>query len=118
MILTKAQTIEAKIGLWAIPISAPEEGEFPFRYELHGVSSHPTHWRDEAILLAVVPITAEVPEGVDLFVKCVETLDVQATEALVTYTRRMEEIEERRKVLLRISHEPTTLIDGVEICDA
>jgi len=117
MILTKKELLENKIGLWALPIHDPDEGEFPFRYEMYGVGEHPTHWRDAAIFLGAFPIAVEVPEGVDLFSKCLETLDLQATEALVTYNMRMKEIEENRKALMRISHEKVTVVDGVELCD-
>lgn len=120
MILTKKETLESSVGLWAIPKDAKtmEPGEFPFRYEVYGVGRYPSHWRDEAILINVATITVEVAEGVDLFSKCLETLDLQAQEALVTYTKRMTEIEAQRKSLMLIGHEKTTLIDGVEICDA
>lgn len=119
MILTKKEVLEQSVGLWAIPKSQDcmEPGEFPFRYELYGVGSSPTHWRDAAIFLGVHRIVAEVPEGIDLFAKCLETLDKRATEALVTYNERMLEIEAQRKSLMLIGHEKTTIVDGVELCD-
>lgn len=121
MILTKKETLEQHVGLWAIPKSSDcmEPGEFPFRYEIYGVGTHPTHWRDAAIFLGTHHIFATIPEGVDLYAKCLETLDHQAKDAMATYSQRMQEIDRRRESLLMLAHtpEPVTLIDGVELCD-
>jgi hypothetical protein len=119
MILTKTESIETKVGLWAIPKTWElQEGEFPFSYELYGFGEQPTHWSDTAIFLKTVDIGTFVPGGIDLFAMCIETLDIQARDALDRYNDRMEDIEKRRAELRFLTYQPAppvTIVDGVEV---
>jgi hypothetical protein len=119
MILTKTESIETKVGLWAIPKTWElSDGEFPFSYELYGFGEQPTHWRDTAIFLKTVDIGTFVPGGIDLFAMCIETLDLQARDALDRYNDRMEDIEKRRAELRLLTYQPAppvTIVDGVEL---
>jgi hypothetical protein len=119
MILTTKETLTETVSLWAVPRRSPKIGEFPFEYVVHGTGEYATHWNDSAILLGRFPISMEVPDGVDLYAKCLETLDHQAKDAMATYSQRMQEIDKRRESLLMLAHtpEPVTVIDGVELCD-
>lgn len=119
MILTKKETVTEVVSLWAVPRRSPKIGEFPFEYEVRGTGEHATHWSDAAILLGRFPVTAEVPDGVDLYAKCLETLDHQAKDAMATYSQRIQEIDKRRESLIMLAHTPetVTLIDGAELCD-
>jgi len=99
MILTEAGTTSTTVGLWAVPVRNPEPREFPFFYDLFGFGENPTHWREGAVLIKKVPITAEIPAGIDLLQKALDTLDVQEVRALQEYSDKMEKIKGQRKVL-------------------
>jgi hypothetical protein len=112
MIKTKAEVITSTIGLWAIPRSPDclEPGEFPFSYELYGTT---THWRNTAIFIASVPISAEVPEGLDLLTMAHQTLDQRAEHAREKYDNEMERIAKDRKSLYLLA----APVQGVDLGD-
>lgn len=101
MIKTTKTTVEKKGGIWALPKYEPKPGEFPFTYELSDSATY--HWRNNAILVSEVTITAEVPEGVDLFARAVETVSVKEAEALRQYNDTMRQLAEMRNSLLLLS---------------
>lgn len=101
MIKTTKTTVEKKGGIWALPKYEPKPGEFPLTYELSDSATY--HWRNNAILVSEVTITAEVPEGVDLFARAVETVSVKEAEALRQYNDTMRQLAEMRKSLLLLS---------------
>lgn len=101
MIKTSKTTVEKKGGIWALPKHEPKPGEFPFTYELSDSATY--HWRNNAILVGEVTLSAEVPEGIDLFARAVETVSVKEAEALRQYNDTMRQLAEMRKSLLLLS---------------
>lgn len=101
MIKTSKTTVEKKGGIWALPKHEPKPGEFPFTYELSDSATY--HWRNNAILVAEVTLSAEVPEGIDLFARAVETVSVKEAEALRQYNDTMRQLAEMRQSLLLLS---------------
>lgn len=101
MIKTSKTTVEKKGGIWALPKHEPKPGEFPFTYELSDSATY--HWRNNAILVGEVTLSAEVPEGIDLFARAVETVSVKEAEALRQYNDTMRQLAEMRQSLLLLS---------------
>ena len=101
MIKTSKTTVEKKGGIWALPKHEPEPGEFPFTYELSDSATY--HWSNNAILVGEVTLSAEVPEGIDLFARAVETVSVKEAEALRQYNDTMRQLAEMRQSLLLLS---------------
>ena len=101
MIKTSKTTVEHKGGIWALPKHEPKPGEFPFTYELSDKAAY--HWNSRAILVSEVTLSAEVPEGIDLFARAVETVSIKEAEALRQYNDTMRQLAEMRQSLLLLS---------------
>lgn len=101
MIKTTKTTVTKKGGLWAVPKYEIKPGEFPFNYELSDSASY--HWNNRAILVQEVELSAEVPEGIDLFSRAIETVSVKEAEALKQYNEAMAALAEMRKSLLLLA---------------
>lgn len=101
MIKTTKATVTKKGGLWAVPKYEIKPGEFPFNYELSDSASY--HWNNRAILVQEVELSAEVPEGIDLFSRAIETVSVKEAEALKQYNEAMAQLAEMRKSLLLLA---------------
>ena len=101
MIKTTKATVTKNGGLWAVPKYEIKPGEFPFNYELSDSASY--HWNNRAILVQEVELSAEVPEGIDLFSRAIETVSAREAEALKQYNETMNQLAEMRKSLLLLA---------------
>ena len=104
-ILTKEEHLEVTLGVWAIPkpMDCLDPGEFPFSYEVTGSTTY--HWRSAAILVQETKQFVLLEEGIDLYPKAHETLDLQEKEALRVYMEAIKAIGEQRSALLQITHQ-------------
>jgi len=111
MIKTSKTPIDFTIYTWAVPNAYAAEGEFPFTYEV-GISS--THWREGSIMVAEFDLQVTVPEGVDLLMQALETLDLKEESVQHKYNEDMKEIREQRQNLLRLSGPSTNNKDYID----
>lgn len=113
MIKTVEQLVKQKFGLWALPNRDTEAGEFPFKYEIYGTT---THWNIHAIYVTEVEVSAMAPAGIDLMTKAHETLDKRQEDAKETYDRTMEGIAKDRQKLYLLEAPPAPE-QGVDLGD-
>ncbi len=108
MIQTKADKITRKLHVWAVPKYHIKEGEDPFSYELTLCSVN--YGNDTAIHLMETEVVIDLPEGIDLYSRAVETLNIRARDLLKDYTTKLQEIEQQRKQLLRLTSDNSDVV--------
>jgi hypothetical protein len=125
---TKREVIQGNMYIWAKP-----KTEWQLERELEEVDGDMTridpftlfidsienHWMDTYVRVAgPIPVSATVPEGVDLVTRAVETLRDKAIEIQKEADEKINAIEERIKSLALLTHQPSdeysTVITGEE----
>jgi hypothetical protein len=88
---TKLTPITRLIKIWAIPKPFPEPGEEPFTFEVR--TDRP--WGTGAVMIHEEEITLEIPAGINLVAKAVETLEHAKREKTDEYIRDLKDLDKR-----------------------
>jgi hypothetical protein len=100
--ITEHERISGEVEVWAVPVdqyTAEETGRL-FEYEIRTYRS----FDDGAVKVCTDTITVDVPGGINLIEKAIETLDEKAAEHLKEYQEALKEIEHKKSQLLMLTH--------------
>jgi len=100
---TKLQAVTGNVSIWAVPRYTVEEGSSPFEYKFYTNDDKP--WRDGAVNVITHEITLDVPEGVDLIAKAVETLEAAKAKVYETYLRETRELDQQIEKFVLLSYD-------------
>lgn len=100
---TKYEKVEATAQIWAIPRQSWEPAENPpFSYRLYCNGSPYT---DGAVKVADAPISAFVPEGINLLQAALETLEDAKVKARQTYIEQCAKIDKQIEGLRQLTYQ-------------
>jgi hypothetical protein len=97
------------VSLWAIPKSA-----YDLKYDREIDTNAPAFrlairtdrpWAEGAVMVLEQEVTMEVPEGIDITVKAVETLQEAKAEIIADTARKLKELDEQIQNLLCITYQ-------------
>lgn len=97
MIFTKHEVVPVELNLWAIPLNEYEKEDYPegtlFRYTLYNTDNQP--WREGAVMVQTQYHSFEVPAGVNLYEKAMETLETAKADVYKEAARQADRIQEK-----------------------
>lgn len=104
---TKEETVTQTVYLWAVPHSQwhrehfPDDG--PFNYV---ITDSDYHYTTGSVKLLEHEVTLNVPAGIDLLQKAVETLKEEQVRVKTEANQKCNELQEQINSLLLLSHNP------------
>jgi len=103
---TEKFSVTAPIYVWAWPKDPKYEDVEGgvFHFDLRDSKSY--HWRTGAICIHEMEVTIDVPAGVDLLGKAVDTIHAKIAEEQMEQDRTVRELNEQLKGLLQLTHQP------------
>lgn len=108
---TKAEAVTQTLYLWAIPHSEWHRENYPddglFKYEISDSSSQ---WRKGSVMLLEQEVTINVPEGIDLVEKAVETLKAEQVKVRNDAKAAVEDIQKQINNLLLLTHQDDSIV--------
>jgi len=115
MMFTKKEKVSGFVSIWAVPNmyagqrlsgdSGPTEP--PFRYELH--TGH--CWQTGAVQVKEFDLQLEIPEGINLIQKALDTLDAAKQNRWETYVRECKEIDEQKAKLMMLTYQASPTVE-------
>jgi len=99
-------SVTKPVYVWAIPKNPDYddmEGDL-FKYEFGNSGSY--HWHNAAVCVYEQDVTIEVPAGIDMLGKAVETIDAKIVQAEVEFNNRVSELNKQKQQLLFLTHQP------------
>lgn len=122
MIYTKSETIAQEATIWAIPKTQYERTQdqkqgrdfSPFRYEIFtGYLSSP--WQEGSVKVATIHVKGEVPEGINLYEKAVDTLEEKMDKIRADAQRQIQEVKKQLDSLKLLAAPTTPTPEGGEL---
>ncbi len=109
---TTQESVTAEVAVWAIPrteheISTSDDG-CPFNYELRLTDA----WQDGAIKLHEATVAVNLPAGIPLLDKAIETLKEAIEEERRESDKRVARMQARIDSLALIEYIPEAVNDG------
>ena len=101
---TVKQDVKGKVSIWAIPrsIEKIKEGKDPFRFELHTRDPYVTG----SVRIIEHEIELQLPAGIDLLAKAVETLKQQQKDIQARAQYDITQLQEQINQLQLLTHQP------------
>ena len=92
---THGEVVEGEVSVWAIPLQHTDDKGNVFRYILSTTSP----WQDGAVKVHTDIVKMQLPSGVNLYLKALETLEEQKTDAYTNYRESVRRIDDRISAL-------------------
>lgn len=112
--LTKKEKVQGTAFVWALPTSEwertnnPDVGVFKYR-----IDTSTSRYESGAVKVCEFEVEMEVPAGINLLQRAIETLNEEKTRVLGEAQKRAMEIQEQINGLLMIGHEkPAKEVEG------
>lgn len=111
---TEAKMVEGEVSIWAIPNTHRNEKGDIFRFILRTDSP----WQDGAVKVHTDVIKMQMPPGINLYLKAIETLEDRKADAYTSYletARRVDDKINELKMLAAPKPDPMDIVGEVVI---
>jgi len=102
---TENISVTNTIYVWAVPKN-PDYDDMSnglFKFELSNSGGY--HWKDTAICIHQEDVTLDVPAGIDLLGKAVDTIESKIVAATAEYEKKVAELKHQLSGLLQLTHQ-------------